>query len=767
MGLERWAGSHSLTASTSLQTSVQKVLQLLRSCPQVEDAIEIGVDAGKGLRVAVELRLGFPSEWMAAGQSPNGVRWVETAVLNFPVGYPVRAPWITLRDDFDRSLAHMQPGSANELPEPCIYYGNLHELLHARGLSGFIDQTVDWLEKAAFGRLIDPDQGWEPVRRDTLFDTAAYCSDSLRRIVDQKGGHAFFPVEYYRYTSPAGAWAAQCLVSGGRQPLNRKTVKAAFKTHPRDDLDFGDTLALLVWAGSDSSGKPFVAVKYQPETVLDAESLFARARDYGCESQLRSGLGWLRKCAANYSSPREWPVLIVLCARRPYPLIGSDSPLELCPYISTVRFPNPLSSASGFDVRPASHRDQISRDLLARLSGDEAGRLRTSWALAGCGSLGSKIAIHLARRGLAPTTAIDPGNLSPHNSARHALLPTSKSSFSWIGPKADALSRAIEGLGQATSPLKADLIELVNDKVLSRRHVPKKDWAIVNATASLAVREALGSVPAGIEIPRVIETSLFSEGTIGLVSIEGPSRNPNTGDLIAVAYQAIQQDPVLSEALTRRRSDLEHVSIGQGCSSATMPLSDGRLSMLAAPMAELIANRNQNGLSVESGEINLGLVESDGFSVNWRKIEVSPFEMVSPQNGRSWSVRISEKAGDAIRADIEKWPGVETGGVLVGRHSEACRAFYVVDVIEAPPDSERSAACFVLGKKGLRSNLSEYWNRSGQTLYCLGTWHSHLRESGPSAMDRECAKTLALARLAPSVLLIHTPSSWKAQLAES
>ncbi|WP_201722252.1 ThiF family adenylyltransferase, partial [Sulfitobacter sp. HI0023] len=43
----------------------------------------------------------------------------------------------------------------------------------------------------------------------------------------------------------------------------------------------------------------------------------------------------------------------------------------------------------------------------------------------GCGSLGSKIAMHLARSGRAPISVIDNDTMEPHNYARHSCLPYS------------------------------------------------------------------------------------------------------------------------------------------------------------------------------------------------------------------------------------------------------------------------------------------------------------------------------------------------------
>ena len=111
---------------------------------------------------------------------------------------------------------------------------------------------------------------------------------------------------------------------------------------------------------------------------------------------------------------------------------------------------------------------------------------------------------------------------------------------------------------------------------------------------------------------------------------------------------------------------------------------------------------------------------------------------------------------------MSRWPNVETGGVLMGRLSEVARVAHVVDVIEAPEDSRRESGEFVLGTTGLRRQMQDYSETVDWSLYCLGTWHSHLSPGGPSGKDRATARAVALARLTPSIFLVVTPTDFHA-----
>ncbi len=119
------------------------------------------------------------------------------------------------------------------------------------------------------------------------------------------------------------------------------------------------------------------------------------------------------------------PITVILIARRPFNLIGHTSPLEICPYVIEFRSVDDLKPTSEAVVRLAGHRDSISTDVLRRTSHGHPEDAWLSWSMIGCGSLGSKIAMHLTRSGRAPVTVIDNDTIEPHNYARHSCLPVS------------------------------------------------------------------------------------------------------------------------------------------------------------------------------------------------------------------------------------------------------------------------------------------------------------------------------------------------------
>lgn len=193
-------------------------------------------------------------------------------------------------------------------------------------------------------------------------------------------------------------------------------------------------------------------------------------------------------------------------------------------------------------------------------------------------------------------------------------------------------------------------------------------------------------------------------------------------------------------------------------------LDNVRVSLFAAGMAEYLLAAQQSALPPAEGKLLVGRLDSDGLGVHWERRAVPPVICVTPTDRRDWTVRIHEHVASAIQAEIARWPGVETGGVIMGRVSAARRTFQVVDVLPAPVGSVRTATRFKLCTDGLSTAIRDYVERSGGTLSCLGTWHSHLSPSGPSSTDRQTAVAMDVARVSPALLLIRAPDRFHAAM---
>ncbi|WP_372399858.1 Mov34/MPN/PAD-1 family protein [Azospirillum sp. HJ39] len=741
--------------------------------PPVADALA----AALGHRSVVEARLTLrgssyvieadfdaelPSRFMGAGASPSGVRPVETAFFDLPPGFPHAAPVVTLRPDFNSALPHVNPHIPGAPVPPCVVYGSLAEVFHSRGFVAILDQTADWIRKAGRDELINPAQGWEPIRRESAEDSLAFDIPHIAGLVRAKGGFERLPTGFIRYIGSEVqydmAWG-----SVGRTTITptRKNFTRIFDARSDDVFLSGTTLSVVCWADKMPSGEPRVCNVYMPDSVTTVGDLLARADSYGCGDYLRSALRWIAECARAKENTRrfDYPLFVILCVRRPYPVIGTGSNIEIIAYRFNIVTPGFYPDGDATKVFTVSQRHAITEPLLRSMSGLPTDIPRPRYTMVGCGSLGSKIAVHLSRASFVPSALVDKGVLDPHHMARHGLLPTGPHGKEFIAPFKDvALAKELAPFGAKPDTVSADITTLSPRQKDFGTLFPDGTKLVINATASYVVRDYLAVAP-GI-VPRVAEAALLDEGRVGFFSLEGPDRNPNTLDLMALTYEEMRGDGTLKGAIGAAHT-ARTVPIGQGCSSVTVTMTDGRLSMHAAAVAEKTLGLLAGDLP-GCGELLIGRTGEDGMSVGWSRTEAGPTHVVAVADDPTWTVRVLDRAHRKIMDDVARYPHVETGGLIVGRVSPVRRVVHVTDVLEAPPDSIRSAAQFVLGVEGRDGLLADYEAGAAGALWCLGTWHSHLADQGPSPTDRKTARSLEGRGHRAMVVLIRRPGGYSA-----
>jgi proteasome lid subunit RPN8/RPN11 len=683
--------------------------------------------------VTFGLKLDFGSRWEAEGASPTGVRPVEEVRLDFGPHFPSDAPKPSLRTDFSRDHPHIQPWLGPEgRVVPCLVDGSLNEFVAARGVYRMIDQFVKWLRSAAAGRLIDPKQGWEPMRRDDCNDVLIASAEALRSVVDLKGGFRFFRTTYmWKRGGSANLYYGE---------LGEETSAklATFESQPDEDgWGVGLGVALVVWAGRAPEGGPAICDRYVPDDVATLAGLKTRAAELRMLDGLSAGLNLLRRHPAFEAAAASFPLPVVFMVRRPTHLIGSDSDLELCSYV--VPFARTGVEDADLLVTPLAHAHAISPDLLRRLSGEPVAE---SWALVGCGSLGSKIGLHRARAGAAPVACADSSSLRAHNTARHALYPRKRMvQLGWGGRKAVELANAIEGLGQSTLAVDGNHRQLL---AAFGTQIPSPQW-LLNTTASTVVREDLARRP---DAPRVVEGCLFDSAKLGYLATEGRARNPDTAELFGEFYELARREPDIGAKLYGSARQIEPVSIGQGCASLTMITGDAQISAMASLMSDVFG-----GLAdPELGRIDILLREGAG--VAHHGTEVSAYRRMPLEGLDGWTLSLSENAYEAITREAAAHVKTETGGVLIGWVSMIARRVFVTSVLPAPRDSRRSPAEFVLGVEGLPEDLEGLYAATAGALVCVGTWHSHLGTATPSPRDRRSAALVGNGEPRPMALLI-------------
>jgi len=734
------------------------VLTAVASHPEIMSADILESNRSR-LRVEVTARVPMAQRVVAKGGTQDGVLPVETLWLDFEgplIGH--RAPTVSLRADFPTNLAHIQPWKgAGGRVIPCYLYGDPDELLHSRGLGAVLDQIIVWLEDAAEGKLIDPAHGWEPTRRDGVYDDFIADEDWLAGLVKPKAGYELFNLRFFGVFSERGE-SVQGSLKPDRAPFTPTTYEGLY-CRQFEDTFVGKGLCLVVWGGARYGA----ADTYRPEWVRSVADLKSRAEEFHCLSGLEDAIKRLEHARASFKATYAdqhhpaIPLVVVFMARRPYPLIGSNHALEIMPYWMTLGHGSVAPFNDLTPVKPLHHRQVVSRPLLRRLSGLQEATRQPQWTLIGAGSLGSKIGLHLSRRGDGPKAVIDKSRLSPHHMARHGLLSRGDAPEDFVeGAKAERLSKSIAAFAQPCVPVLRDVRNVLEGSDAPWR---RSDRALVNTTASLAVRHALSRKSAN-GLPRVVEAALFAGGAIGVLAIEARDRSVRITDLFETLRLHAAEDEELHDLLYSEGDGLSQIEIGQGCGSMTMAASDTSISILAAAMSEELAD-----ILTETEASPAKLVIFDRTApdrgMTRKEIAQPPVELIVDPDKPDWSFRLHQQAAKAIDDDISLWPGVETGGVLIGRRCDFSRQVHIVDALPAPPDSERAKDRFVLGVEGRTGAISRRTRLLGSNYVALGTWHNHLEDSPPSPTDIAMARMLNTASGVSPVCVIRSPERWR------
>lgn len=701
------------------------IAQAVRELETFPDVLLVGepVQTNRGWGIATVFSVPLPTRATEFGISSTGVKDSEPVMFLFPANYPRKAPKVRLREDFPRNLPHLYPGSEKDLVVPCIYDGSLDDLLHqGKGLHGILDQVQDWLRKAASNSLINSRQGWEPIRFDSADNFIIYEHAKLRGLVTEEACCKFLTCESFDLTEVNFYKINHYLP----QALNGWYARDVGQGDIRDDnFVVGTRPVLFCWLDKNT-----IVGEYFPETVTNLGELLAKSRIYGTYDIFWKQIQLLWIKLREFS--RIVDVITIHCVRRPLPLIGQSTNMELLAYRVRLKYNFIGVADMNSQVEPVCHIHAVGPELLQSMSGSSPAKMESIIQI-GCGSLGSKIAMHLCKAGHGPFTLIDDKHMSEHNLARHALAKT-------VGNKAEMLKKEIDifKVGATAQPKSLQDFVAKNDARLF-----EKDNLIIDSTASISVRETLSSLPAATNNSRVFQTGLYNEGKMGYLTIEGRGRNPRVDDLSATLFDAAIDNDMISKSLVASDATFRRHATGQGCGSFTTVIADTRISMYSAAMAERARKAYEGGIS-DDGELAVGFMSETGMSLEWNSLILGKTHAV-PLDNRDWELRVLAPACEMMAEEVGRWPVIETGGVLIGRLCLARKCAIITRIIEAPPDSIRTSSRFELGTEGLVDRIAAIQKSSGLTY--LGTWHSHLHGSTPSGIDTATLQKIKELRL--------------------
>ena len=279
-----------------------------------------------------------------------------------------------------------------------------------------------------------------------------------------------------------------------------------------------------------------------------------------------------------------------------------------------------------------------------------------------------------------------------------------------------------------------------------------EDDIIIDSTASSIVFNHLNDLNLK---SRVIKTTLFNNGEIGVIFIEAESRKVKLIDLYAFLFYICTQNPELAKRLNS--SNTSYQAVGQGCGSFTTVCTDASISLHAAAMSNIIQNKISNGLKKEA-EIYIGISDLN-INLNWDSLDLDNIEVLSVKEhfGDDWDVRILPGIKERMRDECKRYIPKETGGIVLGHISMALKTFVVTDIVHDIEGSKHDTYCYINGTKGLREHIHEIEYLSGEKITMLGTWHTHPMGGEPSVRDHITKKEMLKDRdFVPTVCLLYS-----------
>ena len=652
------------------------------------------------------------------------------------------APAISLREDFPTNLPHIYPNHAGERVRPCVADVNPSELLHSRGLTGVLEAVDEWLKNAAANDLHDPQQGWEPVRLDdgsgALVQNCLQLREDLKK---QRQKVLYYKVHYF---VGGNDFMLGSLLEGSLGPTSMSLGK--FAAGPNRNTGIASTAAIVLLSED-------ICDSYTADHPESFSKLLQFANRFGLRELLDARYKQVVKALVKSNHQHHEVVVrqffVVFAVKRPYKVIGANDDVELFAYRVDVQV-NSSGMLMGESLcSPIMIQDVCTPRLLSAVSGEQEAP-QADLTVLGCGSLGSKISLHLAKLGRYAFHVVDHSYLSMHNNARHGIIETD--AFDCIQMKSELVAKEIRKLGVVATSSSEDVRRLERPLQFGKKSNCR---FIVDTTASLAVRHHLSSLTG--ELPgRLGQTYLLNRSRLGVLLIEGENRNPRVDDLNALLYQLGGEDDSLLESIYRFEGPQAN-HFAEGCGSFTTRMSDIDISVPAASIAGQI---NQALSQAPNGQTE-GLLNLTSVGMNYgtevSALSVAATTVYPRTENRSWEVRVLDRVVQTIEEQSLKYPDEENGGLLVGQYDAFSNIVYISGIVDAPEDTERAPDKLVLGTKGLEEHFIHLAKRTHGKLAFLGTWHSHIGEQPASQLDMTTLKYLRGSADSPIVMLLQSP----------
>lgn len=737
------------------QYEIDEVLSIIRSHSSASNIQLAHLDNGIW-KTSFNLKVQKPPRGYA-----NGVLEDEPIVLLFQSAYPFKAPYIMLRADFSRDIPHVNPSlelKPNHV-NPCVIDESLDGFMRHHGFGQVLYRLQKWLDDAAFDILAHNDRFWEPMRRDGLIWYLTANRERLLSLISKNAGHACLPT----YTDKIPSNEDDFQLFGVVKKYARFTYKDI-----ADYISSGKTQnAVTIFLWPDKT----IADKYQPDNLIRADEIDHRARAYGCQS-VQSAVSSLGSQLIRKGINRPVMVFVVFAARRLKPLPSytndANSNIEFIPYLGRMvctSIPGRTDMIPHYELSktliPFGLRYDTTPELLMATSGTSFPYKERRIAVMGCGSVGSKIVMHLGKAGFGNFDLYDKSYLSPHNLARLGIV--NQRHVCGI-TKSMAVKTELKMLSHDDVTEKCtDIVTLLANQ--DGLQLNDNASLLLDATASPVVHDALcrGKITPSDAV--VSQTSFLAGGRLAYLAVEGGDRNPDIEDIKTSFWRCWAYADDAKHSIWPSENSLKNLRVGEGCESLTMIMSDMQASVASAGMAQIIYKAISQQ-DITGGMLSFGQLDEMQCGIQWQHHEIRPSLLIKTES--TWEVRILSDLVGEIEQQVAEAGKNETGGYLVGRINWAIRRITLAAQLPPPSDSIFEQGRFILGTDGAREGLINFHEKSRRAFLAIGTWHSHPIGGIESTTDLRTLSDIAREFCGtPAVSLIWRPDGYKVLVKQS
>ncbi|MCY3859236.1 MAG: ThiF family adenylyltransferase [Gammaproteobacteria bacterium] len=611
--------------------------------------------------------------------------------------YPIVS---ALRKDFPL-VPHLFSTRVDEPRRLCLYEEPWIDVSLTWTGAGFLRYLVEWLSRTAIAELHASDQTLEPV----LFESTNTLLFS-QEILEDSASEKVFVTELIQ---------------------NSDGIRSTYRLR---ELKEGNNSSGRKYYGIATRGfsVPQIPMKHPPRTFKELRSLLGR---FGIDLWQVLSVNLYRWYSAETKPRNDDGIIIVIelpRVRTPHAEIESIQRLafELNPIreigiasgvVGSADSNSPLRLLFGggaevnedlatyVNVAQVRAIPYLDRNAARELNGLPLEEDVQKVVLVGVGALGSQIHSNLSRMGWGKWTLVDSDNLDPHNVARHRLGQETVGISKVLAT--ELIARVETPYNPVESAYCADAQSVASNGAGAL--VYQNADLIIDSSTSIAVARFL----AGIVESNARRVSVFLNptGRDAVMLLEDRCRTLTLDALEAQYYRAVLRDEELVDHLEQNPG----MRYGLGCRDITTQLAHDDIAVASGLLTRQLRTSEVNAVAAVWQSKDDGSV---------RRIDIPVYDVCLFERG-DWVVVVDH--GTIERAEMLRTQHLpkETGGVLIGYFDMPRKRVYVVDCIQAPPDSVQTCESFIRGYAGLREQLVNIEKRCGGQVNYIGEWHSH------------------------------------------